>query len=185
MTSSKGFLLEIYWSLLLLASAMAAPRGFQSDTPMYNQNGLVVAFKNLCGKDIQKPVDYADATTEEKCFSCLESCVKKVPLWYGFDYTPFVGYRDSTVSKTNCWLKNLTFEESDASAQSFAADAAMLSPVVVAELSKNSLLMGRRSCFERNGRLGSTISSTHSLRLQRNSFFLRLSVDLLEHVLRQ
>lgn len=62
MPTSKAFLLELYWSVLLLVSTMAAPRDCQGDTSTYNQKDLVIPFKNLCGKDIQKPIDHADAT---------------------------------------------------------------------------------------------------------------------------
>lgn len=159
MTILKAFLSNVHWSTLLLAIATAAQRDFQGETSTYNQNGLVVSFKNLRGKDIQRAIDYPDATTEEKWSDCLESCVKKVPLCYGFDYTPFVGYSDSTVSRNKCWLKYSTFEESDATVQSFVADAAMLSPDLISGLHKDCKKKGLRGCFE-NGRLNSTILST-------------------------
>ncbi len=140
----------------LLATIINAQRDCQGDTSTYDQNGLIVPFKNLCGKDIQKDIDFSGATTEEKWSDCLESCVKKVPLCYGFDYTPFVGYSDGKVSRHDCWLKNATFSENDASFQNFVVDAAMLSRDYVAGLFNDCKTLGLRRCFEQNGRIGST-----------------------------
>ncbi|KAF9697049.1 hypothetical protein EKO04_004686 [Ascochyta lentis] len=131
-----------------------AQGGCRGDTSIYNQNGLTVPFKNLCGKDIQKVVDFLDPTDELTWSDCLDRCVMKAPLCYGFDFTPH-GTTDFS-----CWLMNATFAESDATTQNYKVDAAILDPELMSGLSSDCRTLGLQGCFQKNGRLSAAVSMT-------------------------
>lgn len=127
---------------------VAAAQGCRGDASIYTQNGLVVPFKNLCGKDIQKKVDFLDPTDERTWSDCLDRCVTKKPLCYGFDFTPY------GTTANSCWLMNATFLESDAVTQTYTVDAAMLSQGFLDGLSSDCTTLGLEGCFKKNGQLG-------------------------------
>ena len=52
----------LYLKWLALVAVGAAQRACQGDISTYDQNDLVVPFKNPCEKDIQKTVDFPGAT---------------------------------------------------------------------------------------------------------------------------
>ena len=146
----------VHLSWLLLSSPIIAQGGCRGDTSIYNQNGLVVPFKNLCGKDIQKVVDFLDPTDERTWSDCLDRCVMKAPLCYGFDFTPY-GTTDFS-----CWLMNATFSESDAKTQTYTVDAAMLSSDFLAGLPNECRTLGLQGCFQKNGQLGVSTPSVRT-----------------------
>ncbi|KZM21975.1 uncharacterized protein EKO05_0005040 [Ascochyta rabiei] len=137
-----------------MATTTIAQGGCRGDTSIYNRNGLTVPFKNLCGKDIQKVVDFLDPTDELTWSDCLDSCVMKAPLCYGFDFTPH-GTTDFS-----CWLMNASFAESDAKTQTYTVDAAMVDPDLVSELSSDCRTLGLQGCFQENGQLGAAASTS-------------------------
>lgn len=141
---------------LLLATAALAQRDCEKDgaTSTYNQSGLIVPFNNLCGRDIEAALDFF-ASPEQRRSDCLDRCVRQVPLCYGFDYGPYV-----SSSQNNCWLMNGTFPASNATNRNFVADAAMLSPDFLARLPQNCRTLGLRGCFEQNGQLDFSTSSS-------------------------
>ncbi|KAF2133616.1 hypothetical protein P153DRAFT_382045 [Dothidotthia symphoricarpi CBS 119687] len=120
----------------------------QGATSTYNQSGLVVPFKNLCGKDIQARVDYLSPTDELSWSACLARCVESAPLCYGFDYTPH------GLSTSNCWLMGAAFLESSALAQTYTVDAAMLGDDVLDGLSGDCLRLGLLGCYQKGVRIG-------------------------------
>jgi hypothetical protein len=124
------------------------------DTSTYDQNGLVISFKNLCGKDIEAPLDYS-SSPEPKRSDCINRCVEQAPLCYGFDYTPYV-----SSSQNNCYLMNGTFEASNATYRNFVADAAMLDPNLVVRLPQSCQRLSLRDCFEQNSQPASNASSS-------------------------
>lgn len=148
---------ELSISWIWLAALALAQRDCEKDgeTSTYNQRGLVVPFENLCGRDIQAAVDFPDATSEQRRSDCLDRCVRKAPLCCGFDYGPYI-----SPTQNNCWLMNATFAASSATEQTFIADAAMLSTDFLAQLPDNCKTLGLRGCFERNGQIGTSISSS-------------------------
>lgn len=148
---------ELSISWIWLAALALAQRDCEKDgeTSVYNQSGLVVPFENLCGRDIRAAVDFPDATSEQRRSDCLDRCVRKAPLCYGFDYGPYI-----SPTQSNCWLMNATFAASSAIKQTFIADAAMLSTDLLAQLPNNCGTLGLRGCFERNSQLGTSISSS-------------------------
>lgn len=141
---------SLFLTTPVLLSLVAAQGGCRGDTSIYNLNGLVVPFKNLCGKDIQKVVDFLDPTDERTWSDCLDRCVMKAPLCYGFDFTPY-GMTDYS-----CWLMNATFSESDATTQTYTVDAAMLSSEFLNSLSSDCKTLGLQGCFQKNGQLGTS-----------------------------
>lgn len=141
---------------LLVSRSAIAQGGCRGDTSIYNQNGLNVPFKNLCGKDIQKVVDFLDPTDELTWSDCLDRCVMKAPLCYGFDFTPY-GTTDFS-----CWLMNDTFAEGDAKKQAYTVDAAMLSSDFLTRLSNDCRTLGLQGCFQKNGQLSANTSSLAS-----------------------
>lgn len=151
-----GLFRSLFQTWSLLSSLVAAQGGCRGDTSIYNLNGLVVPFKNLCGKDIQKVVDFLDPTDERTWSDCLDRCVMKAPLCYGFDFTPY-GTTDFS-----CWLMNATFSESDAVTQTYTVDAAMLSPEFLNSLSGDCKTLGLQGCFQKNGQLGTGTGITSS-----------------------
>ncbi|KAJ8112704.1 hypothetical protein OPT61_g4989 [Boeremia exigua] len=142
-----GFFRPLFRLWCLLPSLVTAQEGCHGDTSIYNSNGLVVPFKNLCGKDIMKPVDFLDPTNERTWSDCLDRCVMKAPLCYGFDFTPY------GTTAFSCWLMNATFSESDAIAQTRTVDAAMLSPEFLNSMSSDCKTLGLQGCFKKNGQI--------------------------------
>ena len=130
----------------------SAPSPTQSAAPgctgaatIYNTSGLVVPFRNLCGKDISAPADFPDPFVEESFASCLARCVQTKPLCYGFDFRPLYS------GEYNCWLKNAEFDERTAVSRDFVADAAMLSPDLLGNMADECKELGLLGCFEKYG----------------------------------
>jgi hypothetical protein len=98
--------------------------------------GLTVPFQNLCGKDIIVTVDFLPPTNERTWDNCMERCVNKAPLCYGFDFTPL------GAAQFNCWLMNASFPASAAAAQSYVVDAAMLGSAFLDILGRSVGLWG-------------------------------------------
>ncbi|KAF2268573.1 hypothetical protein CC78DRAFT_377608 [Lojkania enalia] len=140
MSISCVFLLSwLTWNLIIRTSF--AQSGCEANTSTYGQNGLVISFKNLCGRDIAAQVDFPDPTNELTRSDCINRCVEKAPLCYGLDFT-----RPGTV-EFSCWFMNATFPESSALLQSYTVDAAMLSSEFLARLSGDCLIMGLLGCY--------------------------------------
>jgi hypothetical protein len=119
-----------------------------------------VPFQNLCGKDITAPVDFLDPTNERTWDNCLERCVNKAPLCYGFDFTPL------GAAQFNCWLMNASFPASAAAAQSYVVDAVMLGSAFLDSLGAECRTLGLAGCWRSKGTLGEgvQVSSTGTLR---------------------
>jgi hypothetical protein len=122
----------------------AAP-GCTGAVTVYNSSGLVVPFKNLCGKDISAPVDFMEPYFEASFADCMARCVEKKPLCYGFDFRPLGS------AETNCWLKNAAFDERTAVSRDFVSDAAMLGPDVLRSVADECKESGLLGCFQKNG----------------------------------
>lgn len=150
--SCLSLLSWLLWFLIITRTF--AQSGCEGDTSTYNQNGLIVSFENLCGKDITAQVDFLDPTNELTWSDCLDRCVEKEPLCYGFDFTP------PGTASFSCWLMNATFPESSALTQSYPVDAAMLSPGVLSGLSDDCRTMGLLGCYQKNGQLGTGTTTT-------------------------
>jgi hypothetical protein len=158
MNTMSAFRLSRLFGLLLIARA-SAQVDCTGDTYTYNQSGLVVPFRNLCGKDISAPVDFNDPTNELTRAACFDRCVRKAPLCYGFDYaTP--GY-----AQYSCWLMQGYFLESSA-IPTDNVNAAMLSPDFLAGLSDDCRSLGLNGCFQKNGQLGTVTSQKSSTTTQ-------------------
>jgi hypothetical protein len=124
----------------------------KGETSTYDENGLVVPFKNLCGMDIGAVVDFLEATEERSWADCRKRCVEKEPLCFGFDF--------GTRFDQMCWLMNASFPESSVVTKG-TIDAAMLMPDFVADLSSDCRKLGLWGCFQKNGQLeAGTISRT-------------------------
>lgn len=143
-----GPLRYTYLLWLLSTSQVTAQGGCSGATSPYNQSGLEVTFKNLCGMDIQKTVDFPDATNEDTWAACLDRCVKKAPLCYGLDFRPL------GAAQYNCWLMGGKFEESDGKNPGYTVDAAMLDPNLISRLPNDCLTLGLQGCFVKYGPLG-------------------------------
>lgn len=117
---------------LWLAASALAQRDCEKDgdTSTYNQNSLVVPFKNLCGRDIEAFLDYL-SSSEPRRSDCIDRCVKQAPLCYGFDYTPY-----TSNSQNNCYLMNGTLKASNSTYRNFVADAGMLDSNLATKLPK-------------------------------------------------
>jgi hypothetical protein len=156
--------LFLFW--LWLAAVALAQRDCEKDgnTSTYNQNGLVVPFENLCGKDIEASLDYF-SSSEPRRSDCIDRCVKQAPLCYGFDYTPY-----TSNSQHNCYLMNGTFKASNATYRNFVADAAMLDPNLATKLPKSCQTLSLRECLEKNVQLVPSASATSNSSSPSTSF---------------
>ena len=141
---------------LWLAASAFAQRECEKDgdTSTYNQNSLVVPFRNLCGKDVEASLDYF-SSSEPRRSDCIDRCVKQAPLCYGFDYTPY-----TSNSQNNCYLMNGTFKASNATYRNFVADAGMLDPNLAIKLPKSCQSLSLRECLEKNAQLVPSASAT-------------------------
>jgi hypothetical protein len=145
-------------SELAPSSTMEPAAGCTGAATIYNSSGLVVPFQNLCGKDISAPADFPEAFVEASFADCLARCVETKPLCYGFDFRPLGS------GETNCWLKNITFDERTAVSRDFVADAAMLSSDFLGSMADECKELGLMGCFEKNGgwRKNPTTTSSNS-----------------------
>jgi len=155
LTSHVCFLQWLTW-LLVITRAFAQRSSCSGDISTYNRNGLIIPFKNLCGKDITAKVDFYDPTDELNWSDCLYRCVEKAPMCYGFDFTPY-GSTDFS-----CWLMNATFPESSALSQNYTVDAAMLTADFLAGISDDCRTLGLLGCFQKNGQLGRSTTTTQA-----------------------
>jgi hypothetical protein len=137
----------------LIATRIFAQSRCEGDTSIYNKNGLTVFFKNLCGKDITTQVDFLDPTNELTWSDCLDRCVEKAPLCYGFDFTP------PGTASYSCWLMNATFLEDSALSKPYTVDAAMLDSNLVAGLSDDCQSLGLSGCYQKNDQLGTSATT--------------------------
>lgn len=145
---------SLLWHLFTTAALAQSACEKDGATSTYNQDGIVITFNNLCGKDVEAPLDYF-RSPEPRRSDCIDRCVKQGPLCYGFDYTPYV-----SSSQNNCYLLNGTFEASNATYRNFVADAAMLDPDLVAKLPQSCRRLSLRDCFEQNSQLFPSASSS-------------------------
>jgi hypothetical protein len=155
-------------SVILLAfttTILAQSSSCAGDTSSYPLNGLIIPFKNLCGKDISAAVDFLDPTWETSFGDCMRKCVEKKPLCYGFDY-------NLGPMQANCWLMNASFPESATTeALNPRVDAAMLSSEILSGLSEDCKSLGLKGCWSKNGALAAasstarTSTSTSTLRV--------------------
>ncbi|KAF1932616.1 uncharacterized protein M421DRAFT_88992 [Didymella exigua CBS 183.55] len=145
----------LLWHLFMTVALAQSDCEKDGDTSTYNSDGLIVPFKNLCGKDIEAPLDYF-SSSELRRSDCIDRCVQRAPLCYGFDYTPYVG------NSKNCWLMNGTFEASNATYRKFVADAAMLDPNLAVKLPQDCQRLSLRDCLERNSQIipAASVSAT-------------------------
>jgi hypothetical protein len=141
---------------LWLAASALAQRDCEKDgdTSTYNQNSLVVPFKNLCGRDIEAFLDYL-SSSEPRRSDCIDRCVKQAPLCYGFDYTPY-----TSNSQNNCYLMNGTLKASNSTYRNFVADAGMLDSNLATKLPKSCQSLSLRECLEKNAQLLPSASAT-------------------------
>jgi hypothetical protein len=136
--------------LVFTASVIGQSSSCKGDTSSYPLNGLIIPFKNLCGKDISAPYDFLDSTWEASFGACMQKCVDKKPLCYGFDY-------NLGPMQANCWLMNASFPESATTeALNPRVDAAMLSSEVLDGLSADCKSLGLKECWSRNGALAAS-----------------------------
>lgn len=124
-------------------------------TATYNESGLIVPFENLCGQDITADVDFVDLLKEPSREHCLERCVQKAPMCYGFDYA------EDDLQAFNCWLKQSAVNSGQTNA-STRVNAAILMPEILGRLSPDCFSLGLHGCFKKNGQLGVVASSTAS-----------------------
>lgn len=138
---------------------LAQSSSCSGDTTSYPLNGVLIPFKNLCGKDIGAAVDFLDPTWENSFGDCMRKCVEKKTLCYRFDY-------NFGPMQFNCWLMNASFPESSAySALNPRVDAAMLSSDVLNGLSEDCKSLGLKECWSKNGALGTMRATTSSQRV--------------------
>jgi hypothetical protein len=142
--------------LALTTSIIAQSSSCTGDTSSYPLNGLIIPFKNLCGKDISAPVDFLDPTWETSFGDCMRKCVEKKPLCYGFDY-------NLGPMQANCWLMNASFPESATTeALNPRVDAAMLSSEILSGLSEDCKSLGLKGCWSKNGALAAASSTART-----------------------
>ncbi|CAI6336592.1 unnamed protein product [Periconia digitata] len=138
--------------LLLVPRIFAQSSGCTGTFSTFERDGYTISFRNLCGKDISAPVDFPNPYFASTWSTCLELCVNKQPLCYGFDYGVPV---DSALA--NCWLMQSEFPESSAIENTNSVNAAMLTPDMLARLPADCTSLGLAQCFRE---MKSTSSST-------------------------
>ncbi|CAI6336769.1 unnamed protein product [Periconia digitata] len=152
---------QMLW--LLAATHSSAQSGCEGNTSTYNKDGLVVPFKNLCGRDITAQVDFSDPTNELDWSACLDRCVGKAPLCYGFDFTP------PGTASFSCWLMNSTFPEDSAVSKPYVVDAAMLDANLLSQISDDCMQLGLLGCYKKNQQLGTSTSASTTTSTPRSS----------------
>ena len=136
--------------LWLSSVALAQQRECDRDgtTSTYNLGGLTVPFDNFCGENITAALSYS-WTSEQRRSDCIGRCVKKAPLCYGFNYSPYID-----LFQANCILMKDSVPASNVTKGDLVADAATLNPEFIAQLPDDCKTLGLRGCFEKYGRLG-------------------------------